>query len=102
VTYSEGQDEPVHATARLIGDDVWMASPQYDALPSGDRWIHSTLEGRISPCIAPDGTPKLLVIQQTEAEGGVRVEVELVDFGVEVDVEPPEAGRVVEASKLPG
>ena len=166
VTYSEGDGEPLVATTRLIGNDVWAATPRLDTLPPGKRWVHSTLEGKISPgefarvledvgdvddrgevtvagmrctryrgtidvatllehagrgaasrfggvarehyermpaeaCVMPDGTPKLLVIEDTAAEGGLRVEVEFVEFGVDVDVEPPPARRVVEASKLP-
>ena len=56
----------------------------------------------VEACVMPDGTPKLLVIQDTSEEGGLRVEVVFEEFGVDVDVEPPPARRVVEAPKLPG
>jgi hypothetical protein len=50
-----------------------MASPRYDALPGAKRWIHSTLEGKISP---------VATLLEHAGRGA--------------------ASRVVEASKLPG
>ena len=38
--YTGVTPEPYRARIVVIGDDAWISSPSFDALPRGKRWVH--------------------------------------------------------------
>ena len=52
--------------------------------------------------VTDDGLPKLMRMKLEVGQVAMRMEVEVLEYGVEVDVEPPPARTVVEESELGG
>jgi LppX_LprAFG lipoprotein len=66
--------------------------------------LGAALSGRVplDVWLAKDGRPKLLRIEPPLESGSVRVEVEMVEYGVPVDVRPPPPEQVIDDSVLRG